>query len=130
MIEPQHLLLALLQQEDGSTSSLLARRRPARGAEEVHARPDRARPQGKLDPVIGRDDEIRRAIQVLQRRTKNNPVLIGEPGVGKTAIVEGPGAAHRQRRSARDAEGQARAGRSTWRRCWPAPSTAASSRSA
>jgi ATP-dependent Clp protease ATP-binding subunit ClpB len=49
---------------------------------------DRAR-QGKLDPVIGRDDEIRRAIQVLQRRTKNNPVLIGEPGVGKTAIVEG-----------------------------------------
>ena len=45
--------------------------------------------QGKLDPVIGRDDEIRRAVQVLQRRTKNNPVLIGEPGVGKTAIVEG-----------------------------------------
>ena len=49
---------------------------------------ERAR-EGKLDPVIGRDDEIRRAIQVLQRRTKNNPVLIGEPGVGKTAIVEG-----------------------------------------
>ena len=49
---------------------------------------ERAR-DGKLDPVIGRDDEIRRAIQVLQRRTKNNPVLIGEPGVGKTAIVEG-----------------------------------------
>lgn len=49
---------------------------------------ERAR-NGKLDPVIGRDDEIRRAIQVLQRRTKNNPVLIGEPGVGKTAIVEG-----------------------------------------
>ncbi|HEX4926705.1 MAG TPA: Clp protease N-terminal domain-containing protein, partial [Burkholderiales bacterium] len=49
---------------------------------------DRAR-QGKLDPVIGRDDEIRRCIQILQRRTKNNPVLIGEPGVGKTAIVEG-----------------------------------------
>ena len=45
--------------------------------------------QGKLDPVIGRDDEIRRTMQVLQRRTKNNPVLIGEPGVGKTAIVEG-----------------------------------------
>jgi ATP-dependent Clp protease ATP-binding subunit ClpB len=45
--------------------------------------------QGKLDPVIGRDDEIRRVIQVLSRRTKNNPVLIGEPGVGKTAIVEG-----------------------------------------
>src|SRR5256886_3067057 len=49
---------------------------------------DRAR-QGKLDPVIGRDDEIRRCIQILQRRTKNNPVLIGEPGTGKTAIVEG-----------------------------------------
>jgi ATP-dependent Clp protease ATP-binding subunit ClpB len=45
--------------------------------------------EGKLDPVIGRDDEIRRTIQVLQRRTKNNPVLIGEPGVGKTAIIEG-----------------------------------------
>lgn len=45
--------------------------------------------QGKLDPVIGRDDEIRRAMQILQRRTKNNPVLIGEPGVGKTAVVEG-----------------------------------------
>ncbi len=45
--------------------------------------------QGKLDPIIGRDDEIRRTIQILQRRTKNNPVLIGEPGVGKTAIVEG-----------------------------------------
>ncbi|MCW8834376.1 MAG: AAA family ATPase, partial [Colwellia sp.] len=45
--------------------------------------------QGKLDPVIGRDDEIRRTLQVLQRRTKNNPVLIGQPGVGKTAIVEG-----------------------------------------
>src|SRR5439155_8395863 len=44
---------------------------------------------GKLDPVIGRDDEIRRVIHVLSRRTKNNPVLIGEPGVGKTAIVEG-----------------------------------------
>ena len=49
---------------------------------------ERAR-MGKLDPVIGRDDEIRRAVQILQRRTKNNPVLIGEPGVGKTAIVEG-----------------------------------------
>src|SRR5262249_24303542 len=45
--------------------------------------------RGKIDPVIGRDEEIRRVIQVLSRRTKNNPVLIGEPGVGKTAIVEG-----------------------------------------
>ena len=45
--------------------------------------------QGKIDPIIGRDEEIRRAMQVLSRRTKNNPVLIGEPGVGKTAIAEG-----------------------------------------
>src|SRR5699024_2557141 len=45
--------------------------------------------EGRLDPVIGRDDEIRRVVQVLSRRTKNNPVLIGEPGVGKTAVVEG-----------------------------------------
>ena len=45
--------------------------------------------KGKLDPVIGRDDEVRRTINILQRRSKNNPVLIGEPGVGKTAIVEG-----------------------------------------
>ena len=44
---------------------------------------------GKLDPVIGRDEEIRRVIQILSRKTKNNPILIGEPGVGKTAIVEG-----------------------------------------
>ena len=49
---------------------------------------ERAR-QGKLDPVIGRDDEIRRVLQILSRRTKNNPILIGEPGTGKTAIVEG-----------------------------------------
>jgi ATP-dependent Clp protease ATP-binding subunit ClpB len=45
--------------------------------------------RGKLDPVIGRDDEVRRCIQILCRRTKNNPVIIGEPGVGKTAIAEG-----------------------------------------
>src|SRR5919204_184883 len=63
-VEPEHMLCAMLDLTD------LAR-------------------QGKLDPVIGRDDEIRRTIQVLSRRTKNNPVLIGEPGVGKTAIVEG-----------------------------------------
>ena len=59
-------------------------------AGEIRARPHRAaRRKGKIDPVIGRDDEIRRVMQVLSRRTKNNPVLIGEPGVGKTAIVEG-----------------------------------------
>ena len=65
---------------------------------------------GKLDPVIGRDEEIRRTIQVLSRRTKNNPVLIGEPGVGKTAIVEGLALAHRQWRRAREPEGQEAAG--------------------
>ncbi len=69
---------------------------PAQGAEEEQSPLERfgrdlteIAEQGKLDPVIGRDDEIRRVIQVLSRRTKNNPVLIGEPGVGKTAIVEG-----------------------------------------
>jgi ATP-dependent Clp protease ATP-binding subunit ClpB len=57
--------------------------------------------KGKLDPVIGRDEEIRRVIQILSRRTKNNPVLIGEPGVGKTAIVEGLAQLERNRRSRR-----------------------------
>ncbi len=65
------------------------RRRIARRLKNTASISPSAQPQGKLDPVIGRDDEIRRTIQVLQRRTKNNPVLIGEPGVGKTAIVEG-----------------------------------------
>ena len=85
--------------------------------------------EGKLDPVIGRDEEIRRTIQVLSRRTKNNPVLIGEPGVGKTAIVEGLGAAHRQWRRAGEPQEQETAGARSRRRCWPAPNTAASSRS-
>ncbi len=63
--------------------------------------------EGKLDPVIGREKEIERVMQVLSRRTKNNPVLIGEPGVGKTAVVEGLVADDRQGRGARDAQGQA-----------------------
>jgi ATP-dependent Clp protease ATP-binding subunit ClpB len=60
--------------------------------------------KGKIDPVVGRDEEIRRVIQVLSRRTKNNPVLIGEPGVGKTAIAEGSPSASSRRR-AREPEG-------------------------
>ncbi|QEL54952.1 ATP-dependent chaperone ClpB [Chromobacterium paludis] len=94
----------LLKEHGGSHASIQAAIDAVRGGESVNSADaegqrealkkytmdltERAR-QGKLDPVIGRDDEIRRAIQVLQRRTKNNPVLIGEPGVGKTAIVEG-----------------------------------------
>ena len=84
--------------------------------------------EGKLDPVIGRDEEVRRVIQILSRRTKNNPVLIGEPGVGKTAIAEGLA----QRIVARDVRRGSRtaaSGRSTSARCSPARSTAASSRS-
>lgn len=94
----------LLKQHGGNTAAVLAAIEAVRGGQVVDSADaeqkrealdkycidltERAR-NGKLDPVIGRDDEIRRAIQVLQRRTKNNPVLIGEPGVGKTAIVEG-----------------------------------------
>ena len=90
---------------------------------------ERAR-QGKLDPVIGRDDEIRRVIQILQRRTKNNPVLIGEPGVGKTAIVEGLAQRIVERRDPGDPARTSACCRSTWRRCSPGRSTAASSRNA
>ncbi len=94
----------LLKQNGLTKAALEAAVQAVRGAENVDSQEaegqreslkkytmdltERAR-QGKLDPVIGRDDEIRRAIQILGRRTKNNPVLIGEPGVGKTAIVEG-----------------------------------------
>jgi ATP-dependent Clp protease ATP-binding subunit ClpB len=114
-ISTEHLLLALVDEKDGQAGKILRQhgvngddllkaieqtrggaRITDQNAEQLYqalskyARDltDLAR-QGKLDPVIGRDDEIRRTIQVLSRRTKNNPVLIGEPGVGKTAIVEG-----------------------------------------
>jgi ATP-dependent Clp protease ATP-binding subunit ClpB len=113
-VSVEHILLALLD-DNGATGRLLrefgatrdkvmAALREVRGSQRVTSQnpegtyealskygrdlTEMAR-QGKLDPVIGRDDEIRRVIQVLSRRTKNNPVLIGEPGVGKTAIVEG-----------------------------------------
>ena len=71
-----------------------------------------SREKGKLDPVIGGDEEIRRTIQVLSRRTKNNPVLIGEPGVGKTAIAEG--LALRHRRSPRPASSRRPARLPAW----------------
>ncbi len=83
---------------------------------------------GRLDPVIGRDGEIRRVIQILSRKTKNNPVLIGDPGVGKTAIVEGLA----QRITAGTCPrgcGTRPCSAWTWARWWPGPSTGASSRS-
>src|SRR3989449_930881 len=97
-VSPLHVLVSLLEQDGGIVVPVLQRagadpegvRRRANEALEKFGRDlTKAAEDGKLDPVIGRDDEIRRVIQVLSRRTKNNPVLIGEPGVGKTAIVEG-----------------------------------------
>ncbi|HSG29199.1 MAG TPA: Clp protease N-terminal domain-containing protein, partial [Candidatus Krumholzibacterium sp.] len=85
--------------------------------------------KGRLDPVIGRDGEIRRVIRILSRKTKNNPVLIGEPGVGKTAIVEG--LAHRIVRGTSPRGSRRRpSSPSTWDRSWRAPSIAGSSRNA
>src|SRR5438477_5887062 len=93
-IEPEHLLTTLIEQREGIVGPLLAKLGP-HPEEKYQALQRYAKDltelarKGKLDPVIGRDEEIRRVVQVLSRRTKNNPVLIGEPGVGKTAIVEG-----------------------------------------
>ena len=109
-ISTEHILLALSEQDSG-VADLLPRREPLEEALAEVRGPHRVTSpnaedsfqalekfgrdltaeaeQDKLDPVIGRDEEIRRVIQVLSRRTKNNPVLIGDPGVGKTAIVEG-----------------------------------------
>src|SRR5574338_613037 len=114
-ISTEHLLLAIVEEKDGDSGKILRQHgvtrddlfkviEQMRGGSRItdqnaeqnyqalskYARDlTEAARKGKLDPVIGRDDEIRRTIQVLSRRTKNNPVLIGEPGVGKTAIVEG-----------------------------------------
>ena len=103
-LSTEHLLLALADRLEVSREQLLVALREVRGSHRVTSQnPEEqyqalerygrdlteAARRGKLDPVIGRDEEIRRTIQVLSRRTKNNPVLIGEPGVGKTAIVEG-----------------------------------------
>jgi hypothetical protein len=84
----------------------------------------------KLDPVVGRETEIERIMQILSRRTKNNPVLIGEPGRGQDRRGRGPGPAHHQRRRPRAAQGQADLHARPGRRWSPARSTAASSRSA
>src|SRR5438477_3383740 len=100
----EHVLLALADRIGVSKEQLLTALQEVRGSHRVDSQNPEEKYQalekygrdlteearkGKLDPVIGRDEEIRRVIQVLSRRTKNNPVLIGEPGVGKTAIVEG-----------------------------------------
>src|ERR1700740_1347322 len=88
-VTPQNLNTAIEALRKGRTADS-ANAEPAYDALKKYARDlTQAARDGKLDPVIGRDEEIRRTIQVLSRRTKNNPVLIGEPGVGKTAIVEG-----------------------------------------
>ncbi len=103
-LSTEHLLLALVGRLDIEREQLLAAMQEVRGSHRVTSQDPEEQYQalekygrdlteaariGKIDPVIGRDEEIRRVIQVLSRRTKNNPVLIGEPGVGKTAIVEG-----------------------------------------
>ena len=103
-LSTEHLLLAMAAVVGASHEELLQALQAVRGSHRVTSQnPEesyqalerygrdltQAARDGKLDPVIGRDEEIRRVIQVLSRRTKNNPVLIGEPGVGKTAIVEG-----------------------------------------
>ena len=100
----EHLLLAMADRVGVDRDALLAALRDVRGSQRITTNDPEATfaalekygrdltalaRQGKMDPVIGRDEEVRRVIQVLSRRTKNNPVLIGEPGVGKTAIVEG-----------------------------------------
>jgi ATP-dependent Clp protease ATP-binding subunit ClpB len=103
-LSTEHLLLAMADRVGSDKEAMLAALQKVRGSHRVTSQnpegtyqalerygrdlTEVAR-QGKLDPVIGRDEEIRRVVQVLSRRTKNNPVLIGEPGVGKTAIVEG-----------------------------------------
>ena len=85
----EEMLRALAEVRGIAPGHVAEPRGPVPGARALRPGPHRRAREGKIDPVIGRDDEIRRVIQVLSRRTKNNPVLIGEPGVGKTAIVEG-----------------------------------------
>ena len=84
---------------------------------------------GKIDPLIGRENEIERTIQILCRRTKNNPLYVGDPGVGKTAIAEGLAKRIVEGRRAGSPGEEHDLSRSTWARCLPAPATAAISRS-
>ena len=103
-LSTEHMVLAMADVVGASTEELLQALQSVRGSHRVTSQDPESSYQalekfgrdltqaardGKIDPVIGRDEEIRRVIQVLSRRTKNNPVLIGEPGVGKTAVVEG-----------------------------------------
>src|SRR5437762_1613556 len=88
-VEPEHLLLALRQVRGNQRVTDQNPESKYQALEKYGRDLTKLAKDGKLDPVIGRDEEIRRVIQVLSRRTKNNPVLIGEPGVGKTAIAEG-----------------------------------------
>ena len=132
-VSAEHLLLAIAQAAGDAAQRILARNgatydavlkalASVRGTQRVTDQNPEAKYQaleryardltemarrGKLDPVIGRDEEIRRVVQVLSRRTKNNPVLIGEPGVGKTAIVEGSSATDHRRRRPRSVAQQA-----------------------
>ena len=139
-VSTEHLLLAL---DVVPRNALLAALKEVRGSQRVRSQDPEGSYQalekfgkdltalaeaGKLDPVIGRDEEIRRVIQVLSRRTKNNPVLIGEPGVGKTAIVEGLASRIVGGDIPEGLKGK-RVGHSTSAPCWPDRNTAASSRS-
>src|SRR6266550_986119 len=147
-VSTEHLLLAILEDRRGGIAQRLLKERGVDAASVLNALTqirgsqrvttpnpeatyealekygrdltDAAR-RGLLDPVIGRDEEIRRVIQVLSRRTKNNPVLIGEPGVGKTAIVEGL-AQRIVRGDVPDGLREKRVVGLTWARWWPVPS--------
>ena len=86
--------------------------------------------QGKVDPLIGRTSEVERCIQILCRRTKNNPLLVGDPGRRQDRHRRGPGAQDRRPRRCRRCWRRPPSSASTWARCWPAPATAATSRNA
>ena len=112
-----------------------ARRRQARRQDaeprSIHGEPHReCQKAGKIDPVLGRDFEIRQMVDILTRRRQNNPILTGEAGVGKTAVVEGFRAAHRRRATCRPACATSPCARSIWRCCRPARASRASSKTA